>query len=106
VRDGKEAEHYSMSKNLNCCARMFGGCGCCCCSFNIPRGYGISGKGKGELQHLTTPGRQEDVYKLVFPTGASEEERVLLLAGAFLVDYALHDNKPAPSTAPHGQQMK
>jgi len=45
---------------------------------------------------MTSKGRSEDTYRLVFPKEASEQERLLLIGATFLVDYTLFD-QPAES---------
>jgi acyl-CoA-binding protein len=47
---------------------------------------------------MTSKGRAEDTYRLVFPKEASEQERVLLVGATFLVDYTLFDQ---PAEADH-----
>jgi hypothetical protein len=47
---------------------------------------------------MTSKGRSEDTYRLVFPKEASESDRVLLIGATFLVDYTLFDQ---PSESAH-----
>jgi len=62
----------------------------------IPSGLTIKGKGSGAVEHMTSRGRTEDTYRLVFPKDASEQDRLLLIGATFLVDYTLYDS-PEPS---------
>jgi uncharacterized protein YxjI len=91
VYDAKGEEAYEVKKDLDCCASMCGDCTCCCCKAVIPTGLTISGKGGGQIEHMTSKGRAEDTYKLVFPKEASEQDRLLLVGATFLVDYTLYD---------------
>ena len=50
------------------------------------------GKGQGAIAKLPDR-REEDTYQIEFPNEANEQERALLLASAFLMDYALYDEK-------------
>lgn len=95
VYDAKGEESYAVKKDLDCCASMCGGCSCCCFKAVIPTGLSISGKGKGAIEHMTSKGRSEDTYRLVFPKEATEQERLLLIGATFLVDYTLFDQPEA-----------
>jgi len=106
VYDHKGVNSYTVKKNIGCFARMCGGCSCCCCVAAIPNGLSISGKGEGKLEHITSQGRKEDVYRLHFPSGASEVERLLLIGATLLVDYTLYDHQNRVEKKPTDQQMQ
>lgn len=92
VYDEKGERHYTVKKDLDCCASMFGGCSCCCCfTAHIPRGFSIKGKAGGQIEHINSRAREEDTYRVLFPADATDQERLLLLGATFLVDYALYD---------------
>jgi len=107
VYDAKGDKQYAVKKELDCCASMCGGCSCCCCKAVIPTGLGIhgkNGKGKGEIEHMTSMGRKEDTYRLIFPKEASEQDRLLLIGATFLVDYTLFDEPVRHSSGKPGEQ--
>jgi len=99
VYDEKIAPLYTIKKDVDCCASMFGGCACCCCAANIPAALSIHGVGRkeeGKVEHMARRGRDEDTFKITFPREATDAHRLLLVGATFLVDYALYDD-PKPS---------
>jgi len=50
--------------------------------------------------HITSRGRDEDTYRLIFPKDSDEMDRLMLVAATFLVDYSQFDN-----IKPSSQQM-
>lgn len=107
VSDAKDTQVFRVSKDVNCCQSMCGTCNCCCCNCTMPIGYTISGKGRGSIERLPER-RKEDTFVIDIPREATEEERVLLLGAAFLVDYALYDDKATNMAqgAPQQQHMR
>jgi len=112
VTDSKGQNIYSISKDVDCCTQCCGNCcNCCCCASNSPTplGYTIEGKNgrpsKGIVQKEQTAlhaAGTDDVFGVKFPDGSSEEDRLLLVAAAIIIDYALYDEP----VAPEAQKMK
>jgi len=101
VFDEKDKTEFVVKKEVDCMAQMCGGCYCCCCQANIPAGFAIKGKakGNGEVQHMTSRGRAEDTYRVIFPRDSDEMDRLMLIAACFMVDYAQYDGAK-PGVAP------
>jgi len=103
VYNEKEEALFRVSKDVGCFAAM---CGqtfqCCGCSCQVPTGYTIHSLapvgGAGGMLRKQADARSkvshEDTYNLIFPPAANEEQRVLLVATAILLDYTLHDEPP------------
>jgi len=86
--DDRGGEGFKVTKDVNCCVRW---CWCfpCCCE--VPPGYVIRGRGQGAVNKIADLKAGQDTYKVVMPDGASDNDRILLLATSFLVDYALYE---------------
>jgi len=57
----------------------------------VPPGYVIRGRGQGAINKITDLKAGQDTYRVTMPDGASDNDRILLLATSFLVDYALYE---------------
>lgn len=109
IKDDKGERMFMLSKDVNCCASMCGGGHKCCgCKCEVPVGFTIktmAGPRKGSTGefHRMDDERSRmsslDSYSLAFPPDAHEEQRVMLLAAALLVDYTHYDGK-TPAAAP------
>jgi hypothetical protein len=40
---------------------------------------------------MTSRGRSEDTYRVIFPKDSDEGDRLMLIAACFMVDYAQYD---------------
>jgi hypothetical protein len=107
VKDQQDSDRFRVSQDTHFCAQ----CLCCgarsrqCCGIDcyIPASLTVkplpSGKGT-ELEHMAGGrGNDADAYSLVFPEGASVNDKVLLVACTICVDYKMY-------TAPSQEKMK
>jgi len=99
VFDEKDKELYKISKDVDCCARICGGRGCCCCRCKIPQEYTIKGQGQGIVEELPMGQSRINQFILKFPVEADENQRMLLLAATFLIDYTGDDARGDPAPA-------
>jgi len=105
VFDEKEKEIYTIGKDVDCCARMCGGCGCCCCHCAVPQEYSIKGHGEGKIEDVPMGQSRTNQFIVKFPVNATEDHRMLLVAGTFLVDYTGDDARKKRRTCTCANEM-
>jgi len=107
VRDPQSSVRYTVQQDTHFCANIL----CCgahsrhCCGIDcyIPASLSVNPQGSGKSTTLThqagSRGADADAYQLVFPEGASVNDKLLLVAATICVDYKMY-------TAPSQEHMK